>query len=118
MWSIFNLLLLFVACVPGALDCSSSDREELFIKKLKQCSVIFDFSLDPVSDIKYKEVKRAALNELVDYVTQQRGTVSDPLFTDAVYSEAVNMVCYAGEWLCSGLAAWGDYEQASLLDLW
>ena len=73
-------------------DCSAAEREELFIKKLKQCSVIFDFSLDPVSDIKYKEVKRAALNELVDYITQQRGSVSDPLFTDAIYAEAVSMV--------------------------
>lgn len=73
-------------------DCSPSAREELFIQKLKQCCVIFDYSMDPVSDLKYKEVKRAALNELVDYVTQQRGTVSEPLFTEAIYPEAVNMV--------------------------
>ena len=77
-------------------DCSVAEREELFLKKLKQCSVIFDFSLDPVSDIKYKEVKRAALNELTEYVTHQRGTVSEPLFTDAIYTEAVSMV----SWYC------------------
>jgi len=79
-------------------DCSATEREELFIKKLKQCAVIFDFSLDPVSDIKYKEVKRAALNELVEYVTQQRGTVSEPLFTHAIYTEAVNMVSWIWAW--------------------
>ena len=81
------MLLIIIA------DCSSSEREELFINKLKQCSVIFDFSLDPLSDLKYKEVKRAALNELVEYITQQRGSVSDPIFTEDIYPEAVNMVC-------------------------
>ena len=74
-------------------DCSAADREELFIKKLKQCSVIFDFSLDPLSDLKFKEVKRAALNELVEYITQQRGSMAEPIFTDGIYPEAINMVC-------------------------
>ena len=73
-------------------DCAPAGREDLFIQKLKQCSVIFDFSMDPLSDLKYKEIKRAALNELVEFVTQQRGSVAEPLFTEAIYPEAVNMV--------------------------
>ena len=48
--------------------------------------------MDPLSDLKYKEVKRATLNELVEYVTQQRGSVADPIFTEAIYPEAVSMV--------------------------
>jgi serine/threonine-protein phosphatase 2A regulatory subunit B' len=48
--------------------------------------------MDPLSDLKYKEIKRAALSELVDYITQKRGTVAEPLFTEAIYPEAVNMV--------------------------
>lgn len=62
------------------------------MQKLRQCCVIFDFGLDPLSDLRYKEVKRAALTELVEYITQQRGSVSEPLFTEAVYPEAVTMV--------------------------
>ena len=51
--------------------------------------------MDPLSDLKYKEIKRATLNELVEYITQPRGSLSDssePLFTEAIYPEAVNMV--------------------------
>ena len=63
------------------------EREELFIQKLRQCCTIFDFAVDPLSDLKWKEIKRAALNELVDFVTHQRGVI-----TEAIYPEAVHMV--------------------------
>jgi len=49
--------------------------------------VLFDFVQDPLSDLKWKEVKRAALNELVEYVTQNRGVI-----TDNIYPEAIQMV--------------------------
>ena len=49
--------------------------------------VLFDFVQDPLSDLKWKEVKRAALNEMVEYITQNRGVI-----TDAVYPEAIQMV--------------------------
>lgn len=48
--------------------------------------VLFDFVQDPLSDLKWKEVKRAALNEMVEYVTQSRNVV-----TEAIYPEAVKM---------------------------
>lgn len=70
-------------------DASPSDKEDLFVQKIRQCCVLFDFVSDPLSDLKWKEVKRAALHEMVDYVTTQRGVV-----TDAIYPEAVNMVSY------------------------
>lgn len=57
------------------------------LQKLHQCSIIFDFTRDPLSDLKYKEVKRAALNELVDYITHNRGIITEP-----IYPEAVQMV--------------------------
>ena len=56
------------------------------MRKLRQCSITFDF-LDPVADIKCKEVKRSTLNELVDYITAGRGVLTDP-----VYAEVVKMV--------------------------
>ena len=49
--------------LPALKDCGSSggatavqEREELFIQKIKQCQVLFDFVADPLSDLKWKEV--------------------------------------------------------------
>ncbi len=68
-------------------DVPSSEQEELFIRKLRQCCVGFDF-MDPVADLKGKEIKRATLNEIVDYITAGRGVL-----TEAVYPEIIRMVC-------------------------
>lgn len=48
----------------------------------------FDF-MDPVSDLREKEIKRATLNELVDYISAGRGVLSE-----AVYPEIIKMVYY------------------------
>ena len=69
-----------------SLDVPSSEQEELFIRKLRQCCVGFDF-MDPVADLKGKEIKRATLNEVVDYITAGRGVL-----TEAVYPEIIRMV--------------------------
>ena len=69
------------------LEVPSNEKEELFIQKIRQCCVLFDFVTDPLSDLKWKEVKRAALHEMVEYVTTQRGVI-----TEAIYPEAVRMV--------------------------
>lgn len=58
----------------------------MFIRKLRQCCVGFDF-MDPVADLKGKEIKRATLNEIVDYITAGRGVL-----TEAVYPEIIRMV--------------------------
>lgn len=68
-------------------DATPAEREELFIQKLRQCCVLFDFVQDPLSDLKWKEVKRAGLNEMVEFVTHNRGVI-----TDAIYPEAIQMV--------------------------
>ncbi|XP_056020832.1 serine/threonine-protein phosphatase 2A 56 kDa regulatory subunit gamma isoform isoform X2 [Ostrea edulis] len=72
--------------LPPLKDATPAEREELFIQKLRQCCVLFDFIQDPLSDLKWKEVKRAALNEMVEFVTHNRGVV-----TDAIYPEAIQM---------------------------
>ncbi len=71
---------------PVFTDTPPTEQQELFIKKLQQCSVVFDF-MDPVADLKSKEIKRACLNELVDYITATRGVL-----TEAIYPEAVKLV--------------------------
>lgn len=68
-------------------DAAPNEREELFIQKLRQCCVMFDFASDPLSDLKWKEVKRTALSEMVEFVTHNKGVI-----TENVYPEAVNMV--------------------------
>ncbi|NWQ81627.1 2A5D phosphatase, partial [Columbina picui] len=73
--------------LPALKDAPPHEREELFIQKLRQCCVLFDFISDPLSDLKFKEVKRAGLNEMVEYITHNRDVV-----TEAIYPEAVIMV--------------------------
>lgn len=68
------------------LDAPSTEQQELFTQKLQQCCMIFDF-LDSVTDLKSKEVKRATLNELVDYVSTNRGVL-----VESAYPEIINMV--------------------------
>ncbi|XP_031565319.1 serine/threonine-protein phosphatase 2A 56 kDa regulatory subunit gamma isoform-like [Actinia tenebrosa] len=75
--------------LPLLKDCPTGERESLFIQKLQQCCVMFDFIVDPLSDLKYKEIKRASLNELVDFVTHNKGVV-----TEAIYPEAIRMFSY------------------------
>ncbi|XP_013069184.1 serine/threonine-protein phosphatase 2A 56 kDa regulatory subunit gamma isoform-like isoform X8 [Biomphalaria glabrata] len=77
--------------LPLLKDATPAEREELFIQKIRQCCVLFDFVQDPLSDLKWKEVKRAALNEMVEYVTQNRGVI-----TEAIYPEAIHMVSFSG----------------------
>uniref|UniRef100_A0A1I7V4R7 Serine/threonine protein phosphatase 2A regulatory subunit n=1 Tax=Caenorhabditis tropicalis TaxID=1561998 RepID=A0A1I7V4R7_9PELO len=73
--------------LPAIKDAEVSEKETLFIQKLRQCCVVFDFANDALSDLKFKEVKRAALNELVDHVSgAAKGSLSE-----AVYPEAINM---------------------------
>ena len=63
-----------------------AEQESLFGKKLRQCCIIFDF-MDPVADLKGKEIKRATLNELVDYIAAGRGVL-----TESIYPETIRMV--------------------------
>lgn len=56
------------------------------MQKIRQCCTLFDFS-EPLSDLKWKEVKRAALHEMVEYLSTQNGVI-----TEIIYPEAINMV--------------------------
>lgn len=69
-------------------EADSNEREELFIKKIRQCCVLFDFT-EPLDDLKWKEVKRSALQEMVEYINNNNGII-----TEAVYPEAIQMVSF------------------------
>ena len=46
--------------LPQMNEASPSEKEELFVQKIRQCTVLFDFVSDPLSDLQGKEAKRAA----------------------------------------------------------
>ncbi|XP_074027331.1 protein phosphatase regulatory B subunit well-rounded isoform X6 [Leptinotarsa decemlineata] len=77
--------------LPVLRDAAPDDREELFVQKIRQCCVLFDFATDPLSDLKGKEIKRAALQEMVEYVTQQKGAITETIYCEAVNMFAVNL---------------------------
>lgn len=77
--------------LPALREAEPEARQELLIEKLRQCCTLFDFSLDPLSDLKYKDVKRAALHELVEYIVTQQNVLTEP-----IYAEVVNMVSHRG----------------------
>ncbi|XP_064402528.1 serine/threonine-protein phosphatase 2A 56 kDa regulatory subunit epsilon isoform-like [Halichondria panicea] len=69
--------------LPLLKDASPEERTALFIRKIEQCCYIFDFS-DPMSDLRAKEIKRAALNEVLDYVSNYKGVLSEPIYPEVV----------------------------------
>uniref|UniRef100_A0A8C6UNW8 Serine/threonine protein phosphatase 2A regulatory subunit n=1 Tax=Neogobius melanostomus TaxID=47308 RepID=A0A8C6UNW8_9GOBI len=77
--------------LPAFKDVPPVEQEKLFIQKLRQCCVLFDFVSDPLSDLKWKEVKRAALSEMVEYLTHNRNVITEPIYPEVVHMFAVNM---------------------------
>lgn len=69
--------------LPSFKEVSPQERQELFIKKIQQCNVVFDFQ-DALSDLKGKEVKRITLQELVEYITTNRGVISEPVYPEVI----------------------------------
>ncbi|KFD46465.1 hypothetical protein M513_12666 [Trichuris suis] len=72
--------------LPPLAEATPEEREELFIQKIRLCTVVFDFSSDPLSDLSFKEIKRTTLNELMEYVSANR-----EIFTERIYPEVINM---------------------------
>lgn len=67
-------------------ETPASERPQLFIKKLHQCAVVFDFN-DANAELKGKQIKTQTLHEMLEYITTQRGVI-----TENVYPEVVKMV--------------------------
>ncbi|GAA5812827.1 Serine/threonine-protein phosphatase 2A 56 kDa regulatory subunit gamma isoform [Mucor flavus] len=74
---------------PYFNDVPQSKRQELFVIKLIQCQVLFDFN-DPSSDLRNKEIKRQELQEMLEYVATSRGAISDMIYPDVIRMFTVN----------------------------
>lgn len=69
--------------LPGFHEVPPNRRQELFMQKIEQCNVIFDFN-DASGDMKAKEIKRLALHELLDYVANNRQVITEPMYPKVV----------------------------------
>lgn len=76
--------------LPHLKDVPAKDRPSLFIEKVQQCCALFDFT-EALSDLKSKEIKRAALNELIDYVTNNRKVITEEMYPEVVNMFAINL---------------------------
>ncbi|KAI9076047.1 hypothetical protein K1719_041981 [Acacia pycnantha] len=72
--------------LPSFRDVPNSEKQNMFIRKLQMCCVVFDFS-DPMKNLKEKDIKRQTLVELVDYISAASGK-----FTENMMQEIVKMV--------------------------
>ncbi|KAK6756123.1 hypothetical protein RB195_014482 [Necator americanus] len=72
--------------LPLIKDTPANEQSALVLQKLVQCQKIFDF-YDPVAQLKSKEIKRAALNELIDHITTTKGAI-----VESIYPEVIKMV--------------------------
>lgn len=81
-----NSLSVSYEALPGFREVSNSEKQNLFIRKLNMCCIVFDF-IDPTKNLKEKEIKRQTLAELVDYITS-----ANTKFTEGVMQEVVKMV--------------------------
>ncbi|KAI7879202.1 serine/threonine-protein phosphatase 2A [Mucor mucedo] len=76
--------------LPLFKDVPPAKRTDLFLKKLAQCQVLFDFS-DPSSDLNGKEIKRQALQDMLEYVATTKGALTDVVYPDVVKMFSLNL---------------------------
>ncbi|XP_022776237.1 serine/threonine protein phosphatase 2A 57 kDa regulatory subunit B' theta isoform-like [Durio zibethinus] len=75
--------------LPAFKDVPALEKQNLFIKKLNLCCVVFDFT-EPTK-LKEKEIKRQTLLELVEYVTSASGKFSDGALQEIVKMISANL---------------------------
>ncbi|XP_042032749.1 serine/threonine protein phosphatase 2A 57 kDa regulatory subunit B' kappa isoform-like [Salvia splendens] len=71
-------------------DVPSSEKMNLFISKLSLCCVVFDFT-DPMKNVQEKELKRATLLELLDFVSQNPPKFTEPAILASCKMCSVNL---------------------------
>lgn len=68
-----------------------NEREKLFLRKIAQCSVICDFSVDTPKETRLKDIKRQCLMELTQYVQEHRRVITEPVYPAVVKMFADNL---------------------------
>ncbi|KAI9323837.1 phosphatase 2A regulatory B subunit-domain-containing protein [Dichotomocladium elegans] len=65
-------------------------RQDLFIQKIRQCTVVFDFN-DAAAELREKEIKRQTLQEILEYINMNRGVLMDNVYPEIVNMFSVNL---------------------------
>ncbi|XP_035678771.1 serine/threonine-protein phosphatase 2A 56 kDa regulatory subunit epsilon isoform-like isoform X2 [Branchiostoma floridae] len=76
--------------LPQLKDATPAEQQELFLKKLQQCSVLFDFADDCVSELRSMEVKRFSLIEVLDHIGKT-GVLLEQTYPEVVKMIAANI---------------------------
>ncbi|KAF2284897.1 hypothetical protein GH714_032153 [Hevea brasiliensis] len=76
--------------LPNFKDVPSSEKQNLFIRKLNMCCVVFDFS-DPSKNLKEKDIKRQTLHELVDYISSVTSKFNEVTMQEITKMAAANL---------------------------
>lgn len=90
--------------LPNLADVPAQDKDQLFIRKLRLCSYIFEFEPEPKPDAAgnvppaqpdpwaaEKEIKRQALLELVDHLNKSKPVLSEPILHELIEMVSVNL---------------------------
>mmetsp|Transcript_51880 Transcript_51880/g.123461 ORF Transcript_51880/g.123461 Transcript_51880/m.123461 type:complete len:472 (-) Transcript_51880:246-1661(-) len=77
------------AALPKLRDAPTSDRMDLFKKKMEVCAIVYDFSND--ANQREKEAKRQTLLEIVEYVNNTRNCFNEALMQDVVHMVGSNI---------------------------
>ncbi|KAJ0591153.1 putative protein phosphatase 2A, regulatory B subunit, B56, armadillo-like helical [Helianthus annuus] len=76
--------------LPSFRIVSSSEKHNLFIKKLNMCCVVFDFN-EPEKNVNEKDVKKQTLLELVDYVSSVNSKFNEVTIQEITKMVAANL---------------------------
>ena len=82
-----NLTLIFFS------ETKFEEVESLLLKKIEQCCYLFDFS-DPLIELKGKEIKRAALSEILEYISISKGILTEPIYPEILRMVSTCMSAY------------------------
>ncbi|KAG5727635.1 Serine/threonine-protein phosphatase 2A 56 kDa regulatory subunit delta isoform [Termitomyces sp. T112] len=76
--------------LPPFMETAPNERPQLFLKKLHQCRVLFDFN-DASAELKGKQIKAQTLHEMLEYITTQRGVITENIYPEVVNMFAINL---------------------------
>ncbi|RHY32189.1 hypothetical protein DYB32_002773 [Aphanomyces invadans] len=80
-----------LADLPPLNDAPAADRTKLFRQKLRLCCVVMDFS-EPRKQVREKDVKRQALLELVQFLSDGKVTWSSQVVEDLMVCVEANII--------------------------
>ncbi|RWW28549.1 hypothetical protein GW17_00006968 [Ensete ventricosum] len=81
-----------IEALPLFHDVPAGERQSLFLRKLRLCAVVFDFSdMITLRCAREREVKRRILAELIDFVQSNSGRLAEPVQEELVRTVAANI---------------------------